>query len=148
MLTVKFLAWWATVEPARRWLLIGLTLLFFSQFLLYHHNGNYGIAMADGAGGLSTGIYLDPPATGWDEHPLARLVLPALFVVYVSLLRFKPFWVRWGYGVSVFLMFLFGIITGESGATLDVWGTRLGLAAIAMAGYAAYLDFQARKRMV
>ncbi|HWA97997.1 MAG TPA: hypothetical protein VG713_05870 [Pirellulales bacterium] len=133
---------WQTMRKARRIMVVAIGLLFVSQFFTYHEYSGTGTLSVD-ADWNTYGTYwpdLEPVGTGWQIHPQAWIVIPALAIVYFTAFCERAWWRRWGYLASVFLVMIC-LAHGQQWVT----GTRLGLGAWALSIWSAVQNRNERK---
>ncbi len=127
---------WDGVRMARRNMIVGLAIVFVSQWFQY--------GTGEGVGVLSMnsiyethGVYWFPNGyggTGWEMHPVAPYLLPVLACIYFTALSESVFWRKWGYLLTVVLAFpcllagegkCGGCMAGLIGACFMIWGSVL-----------------------
>ena len=88
-------------------MLVGLAVLFISQFFSYCADDSYGIMTMDaefnthGTYWLSTG----PVGTGWQLHAVAPYLFAVFAFIYFTVRCETAYWRRWGYLLTVILAF-------------------------------------------
>ena len=127
----------------RKVMLAALAVLFVSQFMTYSTSNVYGyVTPTDGWRGTHAVWHYEnnPEGTGWEIHRHAMLIIPLLAYVYLSSFWKKDFWRRWGYLISLVLIFAC-LTPGE----WTEYGFKLGLAAFGLAIWATVLNRRDRK---
>jgi hypothetical protein len=132
---------WADASPARRLMTAIIVLLFVSQFLPYHDDTSHSMLLFDSDFNSELTTWFGQAAgTGWQLHPQAYVIIAGLVLVYLNDISETTWWSRWGWWVSVVLIFV-AVVP----ATTRTIGGVVGLGCVMLAIVAAVLNSRERK---
>ena len=129
---------------ARKIILAALLIHFVSLFLPYQDQGEQGghtIAWNVGLPnqGMVYATTTVPEQTGFELKPYAAYLIIGLLIVFGTSLHQKPFWRRYGYGLSFALLLVFAF----GGAIIRTSGGKLSLVSLGLVSLAALINWSA-----
>jgi len=120
---------------------VTLVLLFVSQFLPYHDGDTHGQLLFDSDFNSELTIWFGQDAgIGWALHPQAYLIIAGLVLVYLNELSETAWWSRWGWWLTVALVWIAVIPL-----SVRTPGGVMGLICIVLAFAAAVMNRRERK---